>query len=153
MFHLLTLATRILLSPYKITDKASCRTFLLRFISLVKERAAETETKIDDAFLKLVEFIVRSDALFGYVYCVISEQLQTEEILFESAEEEIVIELVEDAVKNTESPEAIDPVVIVSLITQIVSFINIVKERQGRWQGRDGRQQTADGGRLSTANR
>jgi hypothetical protein len=128
MFHLLTLATRILLSPYKITDKASWRTFLFRFISLVKTRAAETRTKIDDVFLNHVEFIVRNDALFDYIYRVIFEQFQTEEIPFESAEEKTIVKLIENA-PTTESPEAIDPVVIVSLITQIISFINTIKNR------------------------
>ena len=128
MFHLLKIAIQTLMSPYNIADKASWRTFLFRLISLVKTRVAETDTKIDDAFLKHIEFVLRSDALFDYIYGVISDQLQTEGTLFESVEEEVIVGLLENGA-TAESPEAIDPVVIISLITQIVSFINRIKNR------------------------
>jgi len=130
MIRLLTLAIRLLLSHYKITDKGSCRTFLLRFVARIKSHAVETGTTIDEAFLRHIEFILKDGVLFDYAYSVIFEQLQTEEILFESAEEETIVWLVENAAAyGTEPPEAINPAVIVSLITRIISLINSIKNR------------------------
>ena len=130
MFSLLKIATRILLSPYKIGDKGSLQTFLLRLIARIKFHAEETNTNIDETFLRHVDFMLRDGVLFDYAYGVICDQLQTEEILFESAAEETIIKLVEDAAANRpESPETINPVVIVSLITRIISFINTIKNR------------------------
>ena len=130
MFHLLTLATRIFLLPHNVTDKESCRSFLLDFTSLVKSYAESTKTTLDDTLLKHIEFLLKNNVLFDYAYSVIFEQLQTEEILFESAEEETIIQLVENAVvKETESPEAIDPVVIFSIIARIVDLINAIKNK------------------------
>ena len=129
MFHLLTLAARMIMNPYKIINKRTCRAFLLRLIALVQSRAAETDTKIDDLLLKHIEFMVTNNALFDYIYSVISEQLQTEEILFESAEDKTIIELVEDAAADTESPEAVDPVVIISIVTRIITLINTLKNK------------------------
>jgi len=130
MFHLLTLATRVLLSPHNITDKPSCRSFLAGLIVLVKTFATRINTKLDDTLLMHIEFVLNDSVLFDYVHGVIAEQLQTEEILFESAEKETIIELVEQAAAyDAESPEAIDPVVIFSIITQIVSFINNIKNK------------------------
>jgi len=130
MFHLFTLAARMIMNPYKIIDKRTCRTFLLRLIAIIQSRAAETDTKIDDRLLKHLEFMVTNNALFDYIYSVIFEQLQTEEILFESAEEETIIKLVENAaVKEAESLEAVDPVVIISIISRIISLINAIKNK------------------------
>ena len=130
MFTLLKLATLVLLKSRQISDEHSLRQFLRELVSLTKSLAEETQTQIDDMLLKPVEFIVNNDALFAYVYQLLFEQLQTHEILLESADERMIVELVENRVSSdTETPEAIDPVVIVSLITQIISFINTIKNK------------------------
>ena len=124
MFHFLTLAVRVLLNPHNITDKESCRTFLLRLVSLVQSYAKESKTPLDDAILNAIEFILNNTSLFDYVHRVVFEQLQTEEILFESADEEMIAQLTENA-----APESVDLVLIVSLITRIIDLINGIKRR------------------------
>ena len=131
MFQLLTLAIPVLLKPFQVTGKESCRAFLFKLILHAKSRARETGMKIDDTLLRHIEFILKDSVLYDYVYNVIFEQLQTEEILFESADEETeetIAWLVENATAyGTE--QAINPAVIVSLITRIISFINTIKNR------------------------
>jgi hypothetical protein len=125
MFHLLTLTSQVLLNMHKITDAASCRTFLKEIVSLVKVRAAETKTPLDDVLLNGIEFVLNNDRLFRLVYDLVREQFQTPEILFESAENNAVAECVSEAAAN--NPEIVDPVVIISLISQIISLINTIK--------------------------
>jgi len=74
--------------------------------------------------------MLNDDALFGHVYRLIGEQLQTEEVLFESADENTITEFVKNA--SSDNPEVIDPVVIVSLITRIISVINAIKTKRNR---------------------
>jgi len=124
MFDLLKLTMLVFLKPQKINDEKSCRAFLRELILLVKSLAMETETQIDDVLLNGVEFIVNNDALFAYVYQLILEQCQTPDILFESADEDTITKLVE-----SQSPEAIDPIAILSIVTQIISFINTLKNK------------------------
>ena len=133
MYHFLTLAAQVLLERFKITDEASCRTFLSEFISLIRSRAAETKVQLNPVLMRHVEFILNNNALFTYIYRKISEQLQTPEVLFESADEEGIIGLVGDvASNNPKSAKAIDPVVIISLVSQIISVINAIKTRRNR---------------------
>ena len=130
MFQLLKLAIPVLLKPFQVTGKESCRAFLFKLILHAKSRARETGMKIDDTLLRHVEFILKDSVLYDYVYCVIFEQLQTEDILFESAYEETIVELVGKAAANdAESPATINPVVVISLVTRIISFINTIKNR------------------------
>jgi len=130
MFHLLKLIAPVLLSHYNIVDQKSCRTFLLELVLLGKSFALKADTKLDDADLKHTEFVLNDDALFDYVYGLIAEQLRTEEILFESVDDAIIIALVENKMsENPESPEAINPAVIISFITQIISIINTIKHK------------------------
>lgn len=130
MFHFFQLTAQVLLKPYQITDAASCRAFLAELVLLVRSRAAETKTQIDDTVLNGIEFVLHNKVLFEYVYRVILEQLQTPEILFESADENTIVELVESAASNnTKSSEAIEPILILSLVTQIISFINTIKNK------------------------
>ena len=130
MFHFLTLAFQEILRQYNIVDKDSCRTFLRDLVLLVQTRASETGITFDEATLKHVMFTLNNDALFDYSYRLIADQLQTEEILFESADEETIAGFAEDAAANT--PETIDPVLIVSLVTQIISIINTIKANRNR---------------------
>ena len=140
MFPLLKLACLVLLKPYKVTDKESCRKFLFDMIPLIKPLAAKTETKLDDELLKHLTFVLNNDALFDYVYRLIFDQLQTEEILFESAVEGTVLELCIQGKNHPEglrahrthgedNPETINPIVIISLVTQLISLINTMKNR------------------------
>ena len=101
MFNLLKMTTLVLLKSHRIADESSCRVFLRELILLVKSLAMETKTQVDDALLNGIEFIVNNDALFAYVYRLIVEQSQTPEILFESADEEMIVELVESAASDT----------------------------------------------------
>jgi len=130
MFNLLKLTTLALLQSHKITDEHSCRAFLQKLVLLAQSLAAKTKTPIDDTLLKPVEFILDNNALFEYVYRLIVEQFQTPEILFESTEEKTITELVATtASSSTSQPGAIDPVVIISIITKIISIINTIKNR------------------------
>ena len=120
----------VLLKTHKITDQNSCRVFLREWVLLTKSLAAETGTQLDDAILQRIEFIISSDALYAYIYQLIFEQFQTPEILFESADGEAVSELVEQAEQDkTGLPEAVNPAVIVSLITKFISIINAIKNQ------------------------
>jgi len=132
MFTLFTLVAQVLANAHKLTDADSWRNALKEFVLLIRTRARDTKTKtgLDNAPLKEIEFVLNNDDLFRHVYRTIAEQLQTEEILFESVDEEIVTLLVEDAAAK--NPEVIDPVVIISLISQIVSIINAIKVRRNR---------------------
>ena len=140
MFTLLTLATQVLTNAYKITDKASWRAFLLELVSLIQSRALETGIALNDAELKHIKFALHNEALFDYVYRQISEQFQTEEILFESADENAITELCNrvgnmptttrrrsDGARN--EPEAINPALIIAMVSQIISIINTIKQR------------------------
>jgi hypothetical protein len=130
MFHLLKFVAGVLLKPYNITDSESCRKFLHDLVLRIKPYVTESRTKIDDVLLKHIEFILNNDALFRYVHRLISNQLQTEEILVEAMDETVIAERIENtAPENTNSPEAINLVEIVSLIGKIVSIINAIKSR------------------------
>ena len=130
MLNILKLVAQVALKPYNLTDKKSYRAFLLDMISLIKPLAQKTGITFDDAILKCLEFIVNNDLLFDYVYKLVASQLQTEELLFESVDEYVILELCENAApSNTGHPEAINPVVIVSVISQIISIINVIKNK------------------------
>jgi len=130
MFQLLKLAIRVLSNHQNLADKESCRALLLDFISRIKSFAQESENQLDDVIIKHIECILQNDALFEYTYCQFCDNLQTEDILFESAEENRVVELLENTMANNHAvPESFDPIVIVSLIGRIVSFINTIKQR------------------------
>ena len=97
---------------------------------LIRARAAKTKTQLNLALMRNIEFVLNNDALFTSIYRKIAEQLQTPEILFESADDESIVKLVDDA--KEQSPEAIDPIVIISLVSQIISVINAIKARRNR---------------------
>jgi len=130
MFTLLTLTSQVLANLHKITDEASWRNFLKELVLLVRTRAAETKTPLDDVLMKGIDLMLKNDGLFGYAYWLIYEQCQTSEILFESVYGDTVVGLVEDAVAD--NPEAIDPVVIIAIVNQIVSLINTIKTIRNR---------------------
>jgi len=130
MSQLLTLAVQVLLDQYKITDAASCQAFLREFMRLIRARAAQTKVQLNLALMRNIEFVLSNNALFTYIYRTIIEQLQTPEILCESVNDEMIVKLVDET--KEQSPEAIDPVVIISLVSQIVSVINAIKARRNR---------------------
>jgi hypothetical protein len=130
MLTLLTLASQVLLNAHKITDKDSWRNFLKELILLSRTDAMKTKTQLDDVHLNVIETALNNDAMFECAYRTIAEQLQTEEILLESADEDTLLEQFEDAAAN--NPEVIDPIVIVSLISQIISIINAIKANRNR---------------------
>jgi hypothetical protein len=131
MFNLLKLSALVLLKSHKITDAHSCRIFLRELILLAQPLAAQTKTPLDDVLLKHIEFVVNNETLFEYVYRLLYGQFQTDEILFESAEEETIIGLIQNRRSgDRKSPEAINPLVIVSLVSQIIDLINAIKSRR-----------------------
>ncbi len=130
MFDFLKLAAQIVLKPFALDDKESAKKFLLDLINGIKPLAASNRIKLDDALLKHLQFVLNNDALFGYVYNLILDQLRTADILFESADEDTILELCENTVPDhAEYPEAINPVLIISFVTQIVSIINAIKNK------------------------
>ena len=128
MFNFFKLAALVALKPYNLSGKDSYKKFLLDLVSLIQPLAEKTGLKLDDGLLKQLEFVLNNDLLFDYVYKLISNQLQTEEILFESADEDTVLELC-TVPNNTEHPESINPIVIVSLVSQVISIINAIKNK------------------------
>ena len=126
MFPLIRLAMQVIFQPHSLTDKDSCKKFLTNLLAVVKPLAAKTKTDLDDRLLQQLEHILKTDALFDYFYKLISDQFATNEIIFEEANEAEVLTIVEQSAAGT-LPEAINPILIVSLITQIISLINAMK--------------------------
>ena len=107
-----------------------------------KPLATKKESKLVGKILKHLEFVLNNDALFDYVYRLIADQLQMEEILFESAVEETILELCKqpenqnhpeglraNRTRKKDNPEVINPALIISLVTQIISIINALKNK------------------------
>ena len=126
MFPLIRLAMQVIFQPQSLGDKASCKKFLTNLLALVKPLAAQTKTDLDDRLIQQLEYILKTDALFDYFYKLISDQFATNEIIFEEANEAEVLAIVEQSASEP-LPEAINPVLVISLITQIISLINALK--------------------------
>ena len=127
MFPLIRLALQAIVKPYSLGDQASCKKFLENLLALVQPLAAQTKTELDDKIIQHLEYILKTDALFDYFYKLISDQFSTNAIIFEDVNESEVITLVEQASPEP-LPEAISPVLILSLVTQIISLINALKK-------------------------
>ena len=126
MFPLIRLVLQVTLKPHLLTDKASCKKFLLNLLDLAKPLAAKTKTELDDKVVHHLEYILKTDALFEYFYKLIADQFATNEIIFEDVNESEVNAIVEQSAEQL--PEAINPIVIVSLVVQIISLINAIKK-------------------------
>ena len=99
---------------------------MTNLFAIVKPLAAHTKTELDDKILQHLEYILKTDALFDYFYKLISDQLSTDAVIFEEVNETEVVSLVEQSASEP-LPEAINPLLIVSLVTQIISLINAIK--------------------------
>ena len=131
MFTFVKLAVQVLLKSHKLTDKDSCKKFAIELISLVKPLALTTKTNLDNDFLSHLEYVIANDVLFAYVYSLIRDQFSTDETVFESVNEDVILELCDNtAVSGENLPEAINPVVIISLVSQIISIINAIKSNK-----------------------
>ena len=126
MFPLIRLALQVAFNPNSLGDKASCKKFLTNLLALIKPLAAQTKTDLDDKILQHLEYILKTDALFDYFFKLISDQFAANEIIFEDVNESEVTALVEQTAEPL--PEAINPVLIISLVTQIISLINALKK-------------------------
>jgi hypothetical protein len=115
------------MKSYSLGDITSCKKFLTDLLALVKPLAAQTKTELDDKIIQHLEYILKTDALFEYFYKLIADQFATDEIIFEEANESEVIALVEQS-SSEALPEAINPILIVSLVTQIIALINAIKQ-------------------------
>jgi len=115
--------TRAFFQSYSLNDKPSCKKFLTDLLALVKPLTAQTKTDLDDRLLQQLEYILKTDALFDYFYKLISDQFATDEIIFEEANEAEVFAIVEQSAAAEPLSEVINPVLIVSLVTQIISLI------------------------------
>jgi hypothetical protein len=130
MFKLLKIAVQFALAPYKVVDKASWRSFVLDIVLYAKSFAKTTDTKIDDMLIEHIEFILKNDTMFDYVYRLIAGQFETEGIVFESVDESLVADLLLDVeTDDTPSPKGIKLAVIISIINQIISIIDIIKNK------------------------
>ncbi|MCL2349018.1 MAG: hypothetical protein FWC50_12265 [Planctomycetaceae bacterium] len=127
MFQLIRLAMQVFLKPYSLGDKASCKKFLENLIALVKPLTAQTKTDLDDRILQHLEYILKNDALFDWFYKLIADQFSTSEIVFEGVNDAELIAIVEQSSPEP-MPEMINPILIVSLVTQIISLINAIKK-------------------------
>ncbi len=128
MFKLLQLAFQVVFKPYSLGDKASCKKFIENVLALVKPMAANNNITLDETIIAHIEKILANETLFAYFFDLIVSHLQIEEPVFESADNEAITALCETA--NETMPEAISPVIIISLVTQIVSLINAMKKFQ-----------------------
>ena len=128
MFTFIKLATQVILKPFQLGDRDSCKKFLIDVIQGIKPLAAANKIKLDDDILAHLQVILNNDALFAYVYQLILNQLQTKEILLESADEDTILELCDNTtISDENNPKAINPIVIITLVSQIVSIINAIK--------------------------
>ena len=127
MFNLIRLAMQVFLKPYSLGDKASCKKFLENLIVLAKPIAAQTKTDLDDKILHHLEYILKTDALFDWFYKLIADQFSSNEIVFEGVNETELVAIVEQSSPEP-MPEMISPILIVSLVTQIISLINAIKK-------------------------
>jgi len=127
MFSLIRLALQVGLKQYSLSDKASCRKFLLNLVAALKPMAAQTKTEIDDKILQQLEYILKNDVLFDYFYKLISDQFSTDAIIFEEVNESEMIAIVEQSSPEP-LPEVINPILIVSLVAQVISRINAIKK-------------------------
>ena len=128
MFDFLKLAAQVILKPFQLGDRDSCKKFLIDVIQSVRPLAAANKIKLDDDILEHLLVILNNDALFAYVYNLILNQLQTKEILLESTDEDTILELCDSTTISGENlPEAINPVMVITLVSQIISIINAIK--------------------------
>jgi len=127
MFKLIRLAMQVFLKPYSLGDKASCKKFLENLIALVKPLVTQTKTDLDDKILQHLEYILKTDALFDWFYKLIFDQLSTESVVFEDVNEAELVSIVKQSSPEP-MPEMINPVLIVSLVMQIISLINAIKK-------------------------
>jgi hypothetical protein len=130
MFPLIRLAIQAFLKPHTLNDKASCKKFLQDLLAFVKPLAAQTKTEIDDVILQILEYIVKTDTLFDYFYKLFTDQLSTNEIIFEDVDEDELFALLKQAPEPL--PEAINPLLIASLVSQAISLINALKQIRAR---------------------
>ena len=107
-------------------DKDSCRSVLLDFVQFAKSFAETTKTTIDDAILEHIEFMLKNEALFDYVYRLVAGRFQTEAILFESVDENIVAELLPSTPQD--EPKGIQLAVILSIVTKIIALIDTMRD-------------------------
>jgi hypothetical protein len=126
MFPLIRFALQAFLKPYSLSDKTSCKRFLENLLALVKPMAAQTKTELDDRILQHLEYILKTDVLFDWFYKLISDQFATNEIIFEDANESEILVIFEQVAEPL--PEAINPLLIVSLVMQVISLINSLKK-------------------------
>lgn len=126
MFKIIRLVMQVAFKPYSLGDKASCKKFIENLLALIKPMAAANNVTLDDTIIAHIEKILASDALFEYFFDLIANQLQSEELIFESADEEAITALC--ITSNETMPETVNPLVVISLVTQIISLINAIKE-------------------------
>lgn len=127
MFPLIRLAMQVFLKPYSLGDKASCKKFLENLLALVKPLAAQTNTQMDDKILKHLEYILKTDALFDWFYQLIVDQFSSNDLVFEEMDETELVTMIEQSSQEP-LPEAINPLLIISFVTQIISLINALKK-------------------------
>jgi len=126
MFPLIRLALQAIVKPYSLGDQASCKMFLLNLLALIKPLAAQTKTDLDDRIIQHLEYILKTDVLFDYFYKLVADQFSINDIIFEDVNEAEVLDILEQTPEPL--PEAINPILVVSLVAQIISLINSLKK-------------------------
>ncbi len=71
-----------LITLNNVTDKESCRQWLLSLLPTLKKLALQNSVTIDDKLLSYVETIVNSTELFGYFYDLIASLIATDDPVF-----------------------------------------------------------------------
>lgn len=127
MFPFLRFAMQVLLKKHSLQNPEDCRRFLRDLLSFLKPLADSSETKIDDKLLESLEFLLANDNLYEYFYRLVKSQFSSDEILFESVDEKLIVKCLNENIVTDSRPEAIGPVAIISLITQVLVLINSLK--------------------------
>lgn len=126
MFKHIKIFLQTILNPQTLADKESCRKLAGDILAALKPLAAANQWEIDDKIIAQLEYVVANEAVFNYFYSLIAAHLQTQEIAFESAQEDELQEIC----RSAEAPtcQAVSPFELFALALKIISFINALKQ-------------------------
>lgn len=127
MFRILRFALQVLLKKHSLADKGGMRKFLLDLIAMVKPLAESSETKIDDKLIENLEFILSSEELYDYFYKLIKDQFSTDDAIFESANDDVIVGAMNECASQENMPQGVNPATVLAIISHLISIINWIK--------------------------
>lgn len=130
MFTLLRLAFQVLLKKHSLAEKGGMKKFLLDLLAIVKPLAVSSETKIDDKLIENLEFILTNEELYDYFYNLIRDQFSTDDVIFESVNDELVVGAMNTQASLENLPQGVNPATVLAMISHLISIINWIKSVQ-----------------------